>query len=69
MIDSQTEKSFILSLCACTRSLMCKDGRFSIPNLHNYQHAASYPAFMLSGVSQTLLRLRAAMRIHCPSLS
>lgn len=31
------------------RDLRCQDGRFSLQNLHNYQHAASYPAFIVSG--------------------
>ena len=32
-----------------SRSLYCADGRFAIGNIHNYQHAASYPAFIASG--------------------
>ena len=31
------------------RTLHCADGRLSLGNMHNYQHAASYPAFIVSG--------------------
>lgn len=42
------------------RTLHCADGRFSLGNMHNYQHAASYPAFILSGKHQ--------FRLACPTL-
>ncbi|BDA43063.1 probable transmembrane protein 45B at N-terminal half [Coccomyxa sp. Obi] len=35
-------------------SLYCNDGRFSLQNMHNYQHAASYPAFIVSGLVDLL---------------
>ena len=31
------------------RTLYCADGCFALGHLHNYQHAASYPAFIISG--------------------
>ncbi|CAL8468938.1 g8479 [Coccomyxa elongata] len=35
-------------------SLYCNDGRFSLQNMHNYQHAASYPSFIVSGIVDLL---------------
>ena len=39
-----------------SRSLYCADGRFAIGNIHNYQHAASYPAFIASGAPCAVCR-------------
>lgn len=42
----------------CYRSLYCNDtGRFSAEHAHNYQHASSYPAFMVSGTPLHCTRL------------
>ena len=50
------------------RTLYCADGRFALGHLHNYQHAASYPAFIVSGKARTPLcsPLAAYTCIHNP---
>ena len=56
------------------RPLFCPDGSFVARYTHNYQHAASYPAFILSGelqlaVPTLLLWVRRVSQAHTGPLT
>lgn len=36
-------------VCTC-RTLTCKDGRFAMTHMNNWQHASVYPGFLLAAV-------------------
>lgn len=42
---------------------MCNNGRFDPRHLHNWQHAANYPAFFVSGEQLFSLKMCSTMEV------